>query len=39
MGIFSSLKKSASHISDAYTRSNVPGKTIENSIGLIQFTK
>ena len=39
MGIFSSLKTTATHIADAYTRSDVPGKTIENSIGLIQYTK
>ena len=39
MRLFSSQKKTASHVADAYTGSEVPGKTIENTIGLIQFTK
>ncbi len=45
MGLFSSSKKTVSHkettshIADCYTRSDVPGRTIEKSIGLIHFTK
>ena len=31
--------ETASLIENCYTRSDVPGKTIEKSLGLIQFTK
>jgi len=31
--------ETASLVTNCYTRSDVPGKTIEKSLGLIQFTK
>ena len=41
MGLFGmgTPKETASIISDCYTRSDVPGRTIEKSIGLVQYTK
>ena len=41
MGLFGigTPKESASIISGCYTRSDVPGRTIEKSIGLVQYTK
>lgn len=41
MGLFGlgTPEDTASHISDCYTRSDVPGRAIETSIGLVQYTK
>ena len=41
MGLFGmgTPKETASIISDCYTRSEVPGRIIDRSIGLIQYTK
>ena len=41
MGLFGmgTPKETASIISDCYTRGDVPGRTIEKSIGLVQYTQ
>lgn len=41
MGLFGigTPKEISSHVIDCYTRSDVPGRTIEKSIGLVQYTK
>jgi uncharacterized protein YbjQ (UPF0145 family) len=41
MGLFGigTPSEATSLIGDCYTRDNVPGRTIEKSMGLVQFTK